>query len=48
MFVFGCQLKCHFILADMMAKIVNSEALEITGILCKHIILAVSKIKSSS
>lgn len=47
MFMFGCQLKCHFTLADMMAKIVNLETLKITGILFKHIIFAASKIKST-
>jgi hypothetical protein len=36
MFMFECQLKCHFILADMMAKIVKLETLKITGILCEQ------------
>ena len=36
MFMVGCQLKCHFSHADMMAKIVNLETLKITRILCKQ------------
>lgn len=38
-----CQLKCHFSHADMMAKVINLETLEMKGILCKNIIFAIPK-----